>query len=331
MKEYNGRINVLKEEMLFVTNWVFGENISDSTTKENILKMVPQIYNNANAIDIIKLLPYDAYCTLEKLIKYLKTNNDIEKFCYSDISNGGIYYLEQAMIIVMRAKQLRYNYSLNPGVIENISKIFSEDNKQIAEEYGKIEKLTIGMLYSYGVVEYEFFRKSLCKYMGKDISEEELKDLYFKRLNLNLLTNYFGIEWTNNKEHQKFITYLDDSEIDVTNIAVEQKNRGLDYKHFSMKELLSREEYLFDDNAKKLLDFLNSNGHKIYKGKLIQILKRNELGEKVLENISKLCKFEDIEECKRFMELFIKWYNNSPQYILGGYSPVELAKKYYKI
>jgi len=26
------------------------------------------------------------------------------------------------------------------------------------------------------------------------------------------------------------------------------------------------------------------------------------------------------------MELFMEWYNNSPQYVLGGYSPVEFRK-----
>ena len=32
---------------------------------------------------------------------------------------------------------------------------------------------------------------------------------------------------------------------------------------------------------------------------------------------------EDDVEFKKFMDLFTDWYNNSPQYMLGGYSPIE--------
>ena len=36
----------------------------------------------------------------------------------------------------MRAKHLEYNYSLNPGVLDKLNKIFSDGNKKIAEKYG---------------------------------------------------------------------------------------------------------------------------------------------------------------------------------------------------
>ena len=35
-----------------------------------------------------------------------------------------------------------------------------------------------------------------------------------------------------------------------------------------------------------------------------------------------MCMFEDDKELKKFMELFTDWYNNSPQYMLGGYLPI---------
>lgn len=44
MVEYNGRINVTKDTMIFVVNSVFENNIKESTTKEDILKMMPDIY-----------------------------------------------------------------------------------------------------------------------------------------------------------------------------------------------------------------------------------------------------------------------------------------------
>ena len=51
MGEYNGKINVPKDTMLFVVNDVFEQDVKESTTKENILKMMPEIYKNAEDED----------------------------------------------------------------------------------------------------------------------------------------------------------------------------------------------------------------------------------------------------------------------------------------
>lgn len=64
MPEYIGRINVSKDAMLFVVNSVFQKGIKENTTKENILKMIPEIYEKADAKEIIKLLPYETYKAL---------------------------------------------------------------------------------------------------------------------------------------------------------------------------------------------------------------------------------------------------------------------------
>lgn len=58
----------------------------------------------------------------------------------------------------------------------------------------------------------------------------------------------------------------------------------------------------------------------------MRLLKLNELGIDVLDELSDLCRFENEFEMKRFMELLMNWYNNSPQYVLGGYSPSEFGK-----
>ena len=41
-----------------------------------------------------------------------------------------------------------------------------------------------------------------------------------------------------------------------------------------------------------------------------------------------MCMFKDDIELKKFMDLFTDWYNNSPQYILGGYSPIEFRETF---
>lgn len=329
MGEYNGRINVSKDTMLFVVNSVFNKDIKESTTKEEILKMMPDIYENADDEEIIKMLPYRAYKDLERLIEYVKTSDDIKSFFYKR-EHPDIRFLEEAMIIVMRAKYSDYNYTLNPGVIEKLKRLFSKENREIAKRYGEIENLTRGMLYAYGIVDFEFLRKQLCKYMNEIITETELRDIYFTRLNLNTFVNDYNIRWTNTNEIQPFVTYLDEEEvpIDIGQIAEKQKVRKMKYKQFSKQELLKREEYLYDERAKKLYKFLKSKNDNIYEWTFKRLLKNNELGIDILGDLSNMCMFEDDIELKKFMDLYTDWYNNSPQYMLGGYSPIEFRETF---
>lgn len=329
MGEYNGRINVTKDTMIFVVNSVFENNIKESTTKEDILKMMPDIYENADEEKIIEMLPYRAYKELEKLIYYIKTSDDIESFFYKS-EYPDIRFLEEAMIIVMRVKHHNYNYTLNPGVIEKLKGLFSEENKKIAKRYGEIEDLTKCMLYAYGIVDFEFLREQLSKYMNEIITETELRNIYFTRLNLNNFINDYNIRWTNTNEIQQFVTYIDEEEnpIDIGQIAEEQKARRMKYKQFSKQELLKREEYLYDERAKKLYKFLKSKNDNIYEWTFKRLLKNNELGIDILSDLSNVCMFEDDKELKKFMDLFTDWYNNSPQYMLGGYSPIEFRETF---
>lgn len=329
MGEYNGKINVSKDTMLFVVNSVFNKDIKKSTTKEEILKMMPDIYENADEEKIIEMLPYRTYKDLERLIEYAKTSDDINPF-FLKREHPAIRFLEEAMIIVLRVKYHDYNYTLNPGVIEKLKELFSEENKKIAKRYGEIENLTKCMLYAYGIVEFDFLRKQLCKYMNEIITEKELRDIYFTRLNLNTFVNDYDIRWTNTNEVQYFVTYLDEeySPIDIGEIAEEQKARRMKYKQFSKQELLKREEYLYDERAKKLYKSLKSKNDNIYEWTFKRLLKNNELGIDILGDLSNMCMFEDDKELKKFMYLFTDWYNNSPQYMLGGYSPIEFRETF---
>ncbi len=256
MGEYNGRINVTKDTMLFVVNSVFDNNIKENTTKEDILKMMPNIYENADKERIIEMLPYRAYKDLERLIEYVKTSDDIKTFFYKR-EHPDIRFLEEAMIIVRRVKYHDYNYTLNPGVIEKLKGLFSKENKEIAKRYGEIENLTKGMLYTYGIVDFEFLRKQLCKYMNEIITETELRDIYFTRLNLNTFVNDYNIRWTNTNEIQPFVTYLDEEEvfIDIGQIAEEQKLRKMRYKLCNKQELLKEKNIYMTKEQKNYINF----------------------------------------------------------------------------
>lgn len=325
MGEYIGRINVSKDTMLFIVNIVLKNKIKESTTKENILKMIPEIYEKADSIELIKMLPYKTYIALEDLMEYIKTSDNVKEFFYHS-EHQDVRYLEEAMIIVMRAKHLEYNYSLNPGVIEKLIKLYSNENRELAERYGKIEMLTKGMLFSYGVVEFDFLRTQICRFMNEIISEDELRELYFKRLNLNLDVNYYNVRWTNTNEVQEFVTYLDEEYEDVGYIVDEQKARVLKYKVFEEQDLLNREEYLWDMPTQKFYKYINSKSNEIWEYTFKTIIKRSELGENILQQLMEKCIFKKEEDIEEFMKLFMEWYNNSPQYILGGYSPIEFGK-----
>ena len=109
-----------------------------------------------------------------------------------------------------------------------VNTVFEKGIKEIAKRYGRIEDLTKGLLYTYGVVEFSFLRTKICKYMNEIISEEELHDIYFKRLNSNLDVNYYNVRWTNTNEVQQFVTYLDVEEDDVGYIVDAQKSHNPD-------------------------------------------------------------------------------------------------------
>ena len=146
MEKDLGRIDVRKDTMLFVTNEIFGENIKKETTKEKILEMLPEIYDKANPNDIIKMLPYNSYILLEKIIKYVKEKqikNEIfdikeKKHEYSYID---IKYLFDSMIFVMRTKKDNRRYFIDNKVLKILEKIYTDENRKLAEKYGKIEKV----------------------------------------------------------------------------------------------------------------------------------------------------------------------------------------------
>lgn len=183
------------------------------------------------------------------------------------------------------------------------------------------------MLYSYGAVEFEFLRKKICKYMDEIITEDELDDIYFKRLNLNIYVNYYNVRWTNTNQTQQFLTYLDEEEVDVGIIVDEQKSRGLQYKNFKEQEILNREEYLWNESVQKLYKYIESKNENVWEYPFKRIIKKSEMGENILGELIEKCKFENDKDIDEFIKLFMEWYNNSPQYQLGGYSPIEFGRK----
>jgi len=321
MGEELGKINVSKDTMLFVVNDVFKKEIQENVKKEEILAMVPSLYEE-NLLQFIKMLPDEGYKALEKLLELLKRNNNLEE-CLNEISyHRGIYHLQEAMILVMRVKDKEYTSSINPGVLEKVESIFEEKNRKIAERYAEIEKLTIGMLYTYGVVDMEFLTEAISKYTNERITQEELEDIYETRLNLNVFVNFRTIRYENTQ--QLYITYLDELEADIENIVWERKRRALPYKEYTKEAILSRQECAIDDRMKKLYQFIIASNKKAWQYGFFSLLKRNELGEEIGRPLLEMCRIAEDTEIAEFERLYEDWRQNSPQYTLGGFSPNEI-------
>ena len=138
--------------------------------------------------------------------------------------------------------------------------------------------------------------------------------------------NYYNVRWTNTNEVQQFVTYLDEEEEDVGYIVDAQKSRGLKYKNFKEQEILSRKEYLWNKSTQNFYKYIKSKNEEIWEYLFKRLIKRNELGENILNQLIEKCRFKSESDINEFMKIFMEWYNNSPQYILGGYSPTEFRK-----
>ena len=57
------------------------------------------------------------------------------------------------------------------------------------------------------------------------------------------------------------------------------------------------------------------------------LFKSIELGLKIHKDILECCRFESLDEANDFLQIYMKRYNSRSQYMLGGYSPIELIKK----
>ncbi len=260
------------------------------------------------------------------MMECIKTNDNINNF-FKVTDFREVRNLEYAMIVVSRAKYGKYEYSLNPGVLEQLKRLYTKENRKIAEKYGEMKALILGMLYSYGVVEYNFYRNKISKFIGKNIKNEEIDDICYKRLNLNPLVTTFSIEWATSHKVESFITYLNEELAE--DIAVEQKSRGLKYKEFSKQQILNRQEIYWDENTQEFYDYMKK--HYNYYWQLKNIFKDNEIGENITPRLlEKLDLFDNDIEMEKFMNKYIKWYNNSPQYPLGGYTPNEMVRRYKK-
>ena len=328
MSEYTGKIAVSKDTMLFILNEVLENDIKKSTTKENILKMVPEIYDKTEAKELIKILPYGTYFLLEKLIEYVKKSDDIcgfdSKYCELGKAEE-LRYLYDMMILVLNQKGTETTWHANGNVLEKLERLFSKENRKIAERYWRIERLTMGMLYSYGIVNFDFLRKQLSRYMGEIISEEELDEFYFKRLNLNYKVTGINVLMEDDKTVKYFVTYLGD-EVDLEGLIHEQGSRGFEYKVFREEDVIGRKLYLWTVPAQRLYNFLNQKAS-MYEEDFEMIMKMNELGIDVLGDICEFIEFSTDKDMDEFRSLFMDWYNNYPQYVLCGYAPVEFGRK----
>lgn len=324
MEQKRWRITTSKDTMLHIFNNIFKQDVKESMTKENMLKLIPDLYKGENLVELIKIISYEAYQGLEKILKYIddgmKVKEAIKKVGY--IGDN----LEEVMIVIVRMSGLDTEYSLTVNDVKDLAPMFSNENKKLAKRYDKIEKLITGLIYSYGAVEIETLRKMICKYMNEIIPEDEIYGFIFKRLDLNMLVDYHYIHWENNGQDECYISYIDDEDIDVSQIAAEQKGRGLKYKFIKESEVLTRGEFFWNEKTQEFYEYLKTRNDRLTERHFKLLTKKSELGEDILEDLLMISAIFSEDEANEFMGKFMEWYNNSPQYMLGGYTPNEMMR-----
>ena len=301
--------------------------------------MLPEIYAKANLIDIIKMLPYDSYILLEKIKnrveektkenQIIDINEIVEKNSYIDLK-----YLCDAMIIVMRTNKYNRRYFINNKVLKAVDKIYLDKNKKLAEKYGKIEKIIIGILNTYGTIEENEYKKLIDLALCKNIKNSLLEELEWKRLNLKNVVSLQPIKWqSGEKEKYKTKWNLEYDEKIIINTIREQKNRNLDYKEYSAEEYIDKVDQRFTKTDLEFIKYLEKY-KEINKYSFIHTKKEIESGgnEVFQNNIQKFINYFELapENANEFLEYYMNWYNNTPQFALCGYSPKELGQKYYK-
>lgn len=321
MENKRWKITTTKDTMLHIFNNVFKQDVKENMTKENMIKLIPDLYKGENLIEVIKMISYEAYEALEKILKYVEGGLELEEAIKKSKYIGN--NLEEVMIIVMRISGRDAKYSLNVDPNE-LAPMFSKENKRLAKKYDKIEKIVTGLIYSYGIIEIETLRKMVCKCLKEIIPEDDIYGFIFKRLDLNLLIDYHYIHWENNGQDECYVSYIRDEEIDVSKIAAEQKGRGLNYKTLKEDEILARTEDFWNDNTEKFYEYLKSRNGKLEKDHFKLFVKLNEYGENVLEELMMIAFIYNEKDVNEFMFHFMEWYNNAPQYMLCGYSPNEM-------
>lgn len=323
MKEKIWKITTTKETMLHILNSILNQEVKQSTTKENMLKLLPELYKGENLKELIKVISYEAYQGLEKILKYVEDGLSVEEAVKKSGYIGN--HLEEAMIVILRMSGIEEDYSLSVNP-KQLAPMFSDENKRLAQKYDKIEKLVKGLIYSYGVIEIATLRKMICKYMNEIMPEEEIYKFIFKRLDLNLLLDYHNIHWENTGEEECYISYLNPEEIDVAGIAAEQKGRGLQYKKLKENEVLQRTLCHWDGITEEFYKYIKSKNEQLEKEDFKVFVKINELGIDVVDDLMSRVNFNSRIEAEEFKDKFLKWYKNSPQYALGGYTPNEMLK-----
>ena len=322
----NGKLIVPKKTMLFILNAIFDMGVSKNLTKEELVKEYKNIYLEKNYEDIIMMLPYDAYIIIEELTNYIKENENIEAFCKKHVTEK-ISFLFECMIIEVRKENNKYLYNVNKEILNSLLGLFTDEYKETAKKYDKLEKIVLGILYSYGAIESKAFKNLIFKYMNEIFSDKFLKELFFKRLSLNTMVLEYPVKWQD-KTKEIYFTYLSNEKM-ISKVVTKQKSMGLKYKKFTLEEILNREEYYFDDRTKELYDIMKDCLPKQYASldAFKTMIKLKELGDNdIIPEVSLLCDFKNEFEMERFHCVSEKWHDNYPEYGLCGYSLNEFIK-----
>ena len=315
-------INVTKNKVIKALNYL-GEYPKSSLKKDELIKLLEDLYNEENIVHLTYIINYSMY----NLLKELMDANDgiyvgIEK-------EDEVNLLSNILMIVEPIKiETKFYIRFEDGMKEKIKKFINVKNEKIVKKHQEIADLIINIIETYGIMQVDYeLANMLSNLLKKEIDVEELIELLEYNLDLRRKTVI--------PKSNVDLFLISNAIFDPQAIMDERRKRNLDYKAYTIEELKckNRKALINCDEAKKILSFLKKkkfeNPEGLVMAYIYDIMTSTEINIQSFMNVEGL-DIKDLDEANEYIQLIMNLHNNIPHYALYGYSPndlLELSRK----
>ena len=315
-------INVTKNKVIKALEYL-GEYPKSSLKKDELIKLLEDLYNEKNIMHLTYIINYSMYNLLKEL---MNANGGI----YVDIEKEDEVNLLSNILIIVEPIEIETKFYIRfeDGMKEKIKKFINKENEKIIKEHQKIVNLVINIIETYGIMQVDYELASMLNnLLNEEIEVEELIGLLDYHLDLRRKALI--------PESNVDLFLMSNGIFDPQAIIDERRKRNLDYKEYTIEELKckNRKALINCDEAQKILSFLKNkefeNPEGLVKAYINDIMTSPKINIQNFMNVEGL-NIKDLDEANEYIQLIMNLHNNIPHYALYGYSPndlVELRKK----
>lgn len=315
-------INATKNKVIKALHFL-GEYPKSSLKKDELIKLLEDLYNEENIAHLTFIINYSIYNLLKELM------NANEGIYVSIEKEDEVKLLSDILITVEPVKiETKFYIRFEAGMKEKIKKFINDENEKIIKEYQKMADLIINIIETYGIMQVDYeLANMLNKLLNEDIDIEGLIELL--EYNLDLRRETFI------PESSVDLFLMSNCIFDPQAIIDERRKRKLDYKEYTSEELKckNRKALINCDEAQKILSFLKKkkfeNPEELVMAYIHDIMVSPKINIQNFMNVEGL-NIKDLDEANEYIQLIMNLHNNIPHYALYGYSPndlMELSKK----